>query len=237
MSSSSSLFLVLAIACFVSLISPAISQSCSTQNVRSTDRTKFETCLDLPHQDSFLHYTYDASNSSLSVAFVATPSRSDGWVAWAINPTMPKMNGSQAFLAYRSRAGSVPVVKTYNISGYRLIEGKLAFDFWNLRAESMSNGSIAIFATVKIPAGAESVNQVWQIGGNVTDGIPGVHPFTPENLNSTAVLKLTGGGSGGTPTPTAGGAGSPGNGGSIGRRVNFGVNLGILVLLGSIFIF
>ncbi|VVA96810.1 unnamed protein product [Arabis nemorensis] len=104
------------------------------------------------------------------------------------------MGGSQAFLAYRSGgAGSATVVKTYNISGYNsLVEGKLAFDFWDLRAEAMRGNRIAIFTSVKVPVGADSVNQVWQIGGNVTNGRPNAHPFAPNNLQSTAVLKFTG---------------------------------------------
>ncbi|KAJ4886012.1 auxin-responsive family protein [Raphanus sativus] len=228
----SSLLFILAVACFSSLISPATSQTCSTQNVLSAEKTPFQTCLDLPELESYLHYTYNATNSSLSVAFVATPSRSDGWIAWAINPAATTMSGSQAFLAYGSGPGAPPVVKTYNISGYNLTEGRLAFDFWNLRAESLHGGRIAIFATVKVPAGAGSVNQVWQVGGNVTNGRVGVHPFSPPNLNSRAVLNLTG-------TTGAGGGGSktPGNAGWMTTNVNFGVNLGVLVLLGTIFIF
>ncbi|CAN8269967.1 unnamed protein product [Cochlearia groenlandica] len=238
---SPSLSIIAVAFCFVSLISPSISQICSSQNLNSET---FESCLDLPAHDAYLHYTYDATNSSLSVAFVATPSRSDGWVAWAINPTATGMNGSQAFLAYRSSsAGAAPVVNSYNISGFRLIPGRLAFDFWNLRAETMRDGKIAIFTTVKVPAGADRVNQVWQIGGNVTNGVPGVHPFAPANLNSRGVLSFTADPPDSAPSPGNGGsntpgqAGGPGNAGSFATNVNFGVNFGILVLLGSIFIF
>ncbi|KAL0699334.1 hypothetical protein Bca4012_055456 [Brassica carinata] len=188
MASNASLTLVLAVACFVSLISPAISQTCSTQNVTGD----FKNCMDLPVLDSFLHYTYDAANSSLSVAFVATPPRSGDWVAWGINPTGTKMIGSQAFVAYSPRAGARPEVNTYNITSYSLSAGRLTFDFWNLRAESMAGNRIVIYTSVKVPAGADSVNQVWQIGGNVTGGRPGPHPMTPANLASTRMLRLTG---------------------------------------------
>ncbi|KAJ0244343.1 Auxin-induced in root cultures protein 12 [Hirschfeldia incana] len=233
MASHSPLRLTLAVASFfVSIISPATSLTCSTQNVLSAEKTPFQTCLDLPELESYLHYTYNATNSSLSVAFIATPSRSDGWIAWAINPTATTMSGSQAFLAYGSGAGSPPVVKTYNISGFNLTEGRLAFDFWNLRAEALKGGRIAIFTTVKVPAGAGSVNQVWQIGGNVTNGRVGVHPFSPPNLNSRAVLNLTG-----TASTAGGGSKTPGNQGRMATNVNLGVNLGVLVLLGTIFIF
>ncbi|KAF8082070.1 hypothetical protein N665_0850s0021 [Sinapis alba] len=234
MASHYSLLLILAVASVVSIISPATSLTCSTQNILSSDKTPFQTCLDLPELESYLHYTYDATNSSLSVAFVATPSRSDGWIAWAINPTATTMSGSQTFLAYRSGAGEAPVVKTYNISGNNLSEGRLAFEFWNLRVEALNGGRMAIFTTVKVPAGDGSVNQVWQVGGNVTNGRVGVHPFSPPNLNSRAVLNLTG------TTSTGGGGGgskTPGNAGWMITNVNLGVNLGILVLLGAIFIF
>ncbi|KAF8094258.1 hypothetical protein N665_0367s0041 [Sinapis alba] len=265
MASNSSLTLVLAVACFVSLISPAISQTCPTQNVSGN----FRNCMVLPVLDSYLHYTYNATNSSLSVAFVATPSRSDGWVAWAINPTARRMLGSQAFLAYSPGAGARPVVDTYNISSYSLSIGRLSFEFWNLRAESMPGNRIVIYTSVKVPAGASSVNQVWQIGGNVTSGRPGVHPMNPANMASTGVLRLTGSdapssapssGPGSAPSsgpgsapgsvpgsaqgPTTPGASTtpgqesgPGNAGSMTTSVNFGVNFGILVMLATVFIF
>lgn len=85
---------------------------------------------------------------------------------------------------------------------------------------------------MKVPAGAGSVNQVWQIGGNVTNGRVGVHPFSPPNLNSRAVLNLTG-----TTSTGGGGSKTPGNAGWMVANVNLGVNLGILVLLGTIIIF
>lgn len=242
MASHSSLLIVLAVACFVSLISPAVSQTCSTQNILTTQKTPFQTCLDLPVLDSYLHYTYNETNSSLSIAFVATPARPSGWVAWAINPTGTGMAGSQAFVALRSGPGVAPVVKTYNISSYStLVQGKLAFDFWDLRTEALTGNRVVIHTSVKVPAGEDSVNQVWQIGGNVTNGRIGIHPFTPSNLKSTAVLRFSGSDApasapGGGASTTPGQAGGPGNAGSMTTRVNFGVSLGVLVLLGSIFI-
>ncbi|CAN6898037.1 unnamed protein product [Brassica oleracea] len=63
MASHSSLLLILAVSCFVSLISSAIPHNFFTQNVRSAERTPFQTCLDLCKLDSYLHYTYSATNS------------------------------------------------------------------------------------------------------------------------------------------------------------------------------
>ncbi|KAJ0234096.1 Auxin-induced in root cultures protein 12 [Hirschfeldia incana] len=243
MASHSFLLLVLAFTCLVSLISPVFSQTCSTQNILTTEKTPFDTCLDLPVLDSYLHYTYNATNSSLSIAFVATPARPSGWIAWAINPTGTGMAGSQAFVALRSGPGEAPVLRTYNItglSGSSLVEGRLAFDFWDQRAEALSGNRVVIHASVKVPAGEDSVNQVWQIGGNVTNGRIGIHPFTPANLKSKAVLRFDGSNApasapGGAST-TPGQEGSPGNAGSMTTNVNFGVSLGVFVLLGSIFV-
>ncbi|KAL1211960.1 Auxin-induced in root cultures protein 12 [Cardamine amara subsp. amara] len=247
MASPSNSLLILTVACFVSLISPAISQTCNSQNLGSA--APYEKCMDLPVLDSYLHYTYDASNSSLSVAFVATPTQTNGWIAWGINPTGTKMAGTQAFLAYRSRAGAAPVVTTYNISGYNLDETArtLNFEFWNLRAESLRSGAIVIFTTVKVPAGDDGVNQVWQIGGTVTNGRPSIHGNAQGNLNSHNMLSFTADAPSSAPTPAtggsttpgqaAGGPGNAGNAGSLTTNLNFGVNLGILVLLGSVFIF
>lgn len=158
------------------------------------------------------------------------------------------MAGTQAFLAYRSRAGAPPVVTTYNISGYSLDESArtLDFEYWNLRAESLRGGEIVIFTTVKVPARADGVNQVWQIGGTVTNDRPSIHGNAPGNLNSHNMLSFTADAPTTAPTPATGGGGSttpgqaaggPGNAGSLTTNLNFGVNLGILVLLGSIFIF
>ncbi|XP_010552017.1 PREDICTED: auxin-induced in root cultures protein 12 [Tarenaya hassleriana] len=239
------LIFLLAITFWASLTSPSLSLTCSSQKLTSAaGKSPYASCLDLPVLDSYLHYSYNASNSSLSVAFVAAPEKSGGWIAWAINPMAGGMIGSQAFIAFRSKSG-VPVVKTYNISGYGAInEGKLSFDAWDLRAESIDGGDkLAIFASVKVPAGSEKVNQVWQIGGKVTNGQPEKHSFAPQNLNSKSVLRFSGetASPSPAPSPTAGGGSSAGekaagNTGSRKTSVTMRANLVILGLLG-IFIF
>ena len=61
-----------------------------------------------------------------------------------------------------------------------------------------------IFATVTLPEkGATTVNQVWQVGPSLTNGVLDKHEFQPANLNSKGTLDLlkgvstagTGGGS------------------------------------------
>ncbi|XP_038898919.1 auxin-induced in root cultures protein 12-like [Benincasa hispida] len=197
---------------FLTLISSSLSLSHSlTCNSQSFPNRSFTHCQDLPHLNAFLHWTHDPKNSSLSIAFLASPPRSGGWVAWAINPTATGMVGSQAFLATLS--GTTPSVRTFNISSYSSIlpSPSLSFPFWNMAAES-ANGRLIIFATVKVPAKAKSLNQVWQVGPAVDpdSGVPAPHDFKPANLNAKGVLVFdkSGGGVAPSPAPSAHGGAS-----------------------------
>ncbi|KAM1031650.1 hypothetical protein EV2_036430 [Malus domestica] len=221
------------------LISPAVqAATCNSQTFKNK---LYSNCSDLPVLSSYLHWTYDRSNSSLSIAFVAAPAKTDGWVAWAINPTAERMAGSQALLAHLTANGT-PTVTTYNISSYAsIIPGKLSFDVWDVSAE-FSSGTFMIFATVKVKKDAVSVNHVWQVGPgvNTTTGFPEKHDFSPANLRSYETLPLvansttnttTGGGS--TTNTTGGGSGS--------LRTGIGGNMGLfsisLLVLGALIAF
>lgn len=178
---------ILCISLWILLLSPAQSLTCTSQKL--PNNKQYANCSDLPTLDSYLHYTYNASNSSLSIAFLSTPASSDGWVAWAINPTATGMAGSQALIAFKS-SGSL-AVKTYNISSYSSIEqSNLSFDVWDLKAESGSNGTWVIYGSLKVPDKVEQLNQVWQIGARVSDGHPNKHEFAPTNLDAKETLSL-----------------------------------------------
>ncbi|KAK9057463.1 hypothetical protein SSX86_022298 [Deinandra increscens subsp. villosa] len=168
------------------LTSPAHSLTCSSQNLSNNLYTN---CTDLPTLNSSLHWTHVAKTSSLSIAFVAPPSKPDGWIAWGINPTGTGMAGSQALVAFKDSNGSM-TVKTYDVVSYSsLVEGEISFEVSDSRAE-FSDGSMKIFATVKLPETMTEVNHVWQVGGAVKDGAPVKHEFQPENLNAKGKLKL-----------------------------------------------
>ena len=173
----------------ISLFSRAISLTCTTQ--KFTNNQAYPNCLDLPVLNSFLHWNFDSSNSSLSVVFVAAPAKSDGWVSWAINPTGSGMVGAQALIAFKNK--SAMTVKTYNIKSYSsIVPEKLSFEVWDMRAEE-SDGLMSIFAKVKVPEKTDTLNHVWQVGPSVSDGIPAKHEFQPANLNSKGTLSLNGG--------------------------------------------
>ncbi|KAL1565750.1 auxin-induced in root cultures protein 12-like [Salvia divinorum] len=211
---SASLLLLLA-AVSLLLLPPAMSQSCKSQKF-SDANTKFARCTDLPTLKAALHWTYDDDarpGPTLSVAFVAPPAQPGGWVAWALNPTGSGMVGAQALVAFSGSGGSA-TVKTYNISSYGpIVESEIAYAVTGRRAEH-SGGVIRLFATLELPAGSggKAINQVWQVGAAVKDGVPVKHEFSPENLKSMGSLLLTAAESGGSmpapaPAPDSGGGG------------------------------
>ncbi|KAH1129993.1 hypothetical protein J1N35_001371 [Gossypium stocksii] len=170
------------------LISPSHSIDCSSLKLPGGIR-HYSNCTELPTLNSTLHFTYNATNSSLFIAFSAAPSNADGWIAWAVNPTATGMAGSQALLAFKNK-GSM-VVKTYNISSYRsIVEGKLSFDVWDLEAEATNDGKMVIYGSLKVRGSVEKLNQVWQVGPGVSDGHPMKHEFGRANLGSWGELKL-----------------------------------------------
>ncbi|XVF81265.1 hypothetical protein PTKIN_Ptkin15bG0142100 [Pterospermum kingtungense] len=204
-SSLSSAFLFLTL--WALLISPAVSLTCSSQTFIKNQL--YPNCLDLPSLSSYLHFSYNSSNNTLSIAFVSTPSKSGGWVAWAINPNATGMAGSQALVAYKNSSTSVAVVQTFNISSYSsIVPQDLSFQVWDKTAESRPDGSLVIFAKIKVPddlAAKGKINQVWQVGpGVAAGGVLEKHDFAPANLQSKGTLDLnSSGASSPAPTPTA----------------------------------
>lgn len=174
-------------------VTPANSLTCSTQKL--TNSNIYSTCLDLPSLGSTLHYSYDAANSSAAVAYVATPAKSGGWVSWALNPVSTGMQGSQALIAFRDSSTGVITVKTYNVSSYASVEeSKISFDVWDMTAdENVADGTIRIYAKIKVPGDASKLNQVWQVGPSVTGGKPDKHNIDQANLNAKGTLDLVAG--------------------------------------------
>ncbi|CAL9103439.1 unnamed protein product [Musa acuminata var. zebrina] len=167
--------------------SAAAAGACSS--VTFSSNRVYAACSDLPHLSSSLHWSFDATAATLSLAFVAPPPKPEGWVAWAINPTADGMIGSQALIAFHQPNGSMGV-RTYNITGYGSIaEGAIDFQTSDLAAE-YSGGVMRVFGKVKLPAGTTAVKQVWQVGSSVADGVPQQHAIEQENMQSKGKLDL-----------------------------------------------
>ncbi|CAI9778682.1 unnamed protein product [Fraxinus pennsylvanica] len=171
-----------------SLLSPSHSATCQSQTFTSNRIYTF--CNDLPSLNSYLHWTYEPANSTLSVAFIAAPAKPNGWISWAINPTATGMVGSQAMMAFKDSKGAM-TFKTYNITSYASItESKLWYEVKESSAE-FSGGMMRLFATIVLPEkGKSTVNHVWQVGPSLTAGMPDKHEFQPANLNSKGSLDL-----------------------------------------------
>ncbi|GFY99421.1 hypothetical protein Acr_13g0008220 [Actinidia rufa] len=208
------------------LISPSHSLTCTSQNF--TNRHVYTNCTDLHSLNAYLHWSHNSTTSSLSIAFVATPAKSDGWIAWAVNPTGTGMVGAQALVALKRSDGSM-AVDTFNISSYRsIVKSNLSFAVSAARAES-SGGVMRIFATIALPEKATAVNQVWQVGPSVTGGLPDKHDFLPANLNAKGTLELVTGSGADTGSPALAPALVPspaGTGSGSGRDKSAGDNGG-----------
>ncbi|XP_062190960.1 auxin-induced in root cultures protein 12-like [Phragmites australis] len=155
----------------------------------------YKTCEDLPKLGASLHWTYDASKESLSLAFVAAPAAPNGWVAWGLNPTGEGMPGAQALVALKGSGSSAPAVKTYNITGYVPLGGAstpIAFPATDLAADVGSGGKIRLYGKLQLHKGMKAVNQVWQVGSSVTGGAPDKHAFATDNLSAKSKLVLAG---------------------------------------------
>ncbi|KAJ6338991.1 hypothetical protein OIU76_008453 [Salix suchowensis] len=206
----------------VLLVSPTHSLTCTSQ--KFTGNKSYSNCTDLPNLNSYLHYTYNSTNSSLSVAFIASPAKPDGWIGWGINPNDTGMAGAQVILALKSSKGA-PEVKTYNLVSYSDIrEEKLSFDVWDLSAETNATS----------------------VGAAVNKGKPGKHEFAADNKDAKATLKLTAAQKTGktttttttTTTPASGSSSTTttdgGNNGSFRiKEMNVGFCFAVFVLLAS----
>ncbi|XP_068665945.1 cytochrome b561 and DOMON domain-containing protein At3g25290-like [Aristolochia californica] len=187
MASSSDLRLVFLFLLFCS--SPLLVSSVCTSHTFSSNRI-YSLCSDLPTLSSSLHWTFDATKSSLSLAFVAPPPAPKGWIAWAVNPAGPAMVGSQALIAFKQPDGSM-TVKTFNVSSYGPIApSPIDYRVSDMEAE-FAGGVMTIFATLALPKGTTLINQVWQVGSAVDGSIPQKHDFAPANLAAMGTLDLT----------------------------------------------
>ncbi|PON43083.1 DOMON domain containing protein [Trema orientale] len=182
---------VLGLSCCVTvvllIISPVHSITCKNKTL--PNNRKYTDCVVLPVLHSYLHFSYNASNSTLSVAFTAPPAEPNGWVAWGLNPTSNGMAGGQALVGLKQADGSVSA-KTYNISSYyQVVPERIAFDVWDLGTH-YEDGNITIFADLKLPADTEKMNHIWQVGPGVnkTNGHLKQHKFKANNLNAMATL-------------------------------------------------
>ncbi|KAI3804905.1 hypothetical protein L1987_26784 [Smallanthus sonchifolius] len=177
------------------------AQDCSSYSF--TNNAIYATCVSLPVQNSHLHWNYRPTNGTVDVAYRHTGVSTSQWVAWALNVDGRGMVGAQALVALPNSNGSVQAY-TSSVTGYgtALQQSPLSFDVPAIRAERV-NGDVVIYATLVLPSGRTSFNQVWQMGP-VSNGAPSAHALGSENRNSVGTVDFVtglagdGGGVGGS---------------------------------------
>ncbi|GFY97598.1 auxin-responsive family protein [Actinidia rufa] len=220
-----SLKILLLSSLLLSLFSPSIAQTCGTYQFSSNKQ--FATCTDLPYLTSFLHWTYHPSNGTVDLAYRHAGVDTSAWVAWALNLDNARMVGSQTLVALHNTTGAAHAY-TSDVSSYSttLAQSSLSFNVPSLSAEYVNNVMI-IYATLVLPSGRTSFNQVWQ-NGLVSGGSPQAHSLTGDNLRSTGTVDFA-----------TGQTSSTGGGGSLQRRRNVhgvlnAVSWGTLMPIGAI---
>ncbi|KAL9239168.1 hypothetical protein vseg_013514 [Gypsophila vaccaria] len=177
----------------------------------SNKKNTYTNCIDLFALNATLHWTYNNPNSNptLSMAFTAQPPVTNGWVAWALNPTGTGMVGAQSIIAYKANSNGPISVSTYDVKSYHDITmGPISYNVTGLSAE-VNNGKITVFATWGLRHGVREVNHVWQVGP-VVGGKPGKHEFKEDNLGAKMKLPLLNGpGNGPNGAPAGSAVGGP----------------------------
>ncbi|KAE8712887.1 Acyl-CoA N-acyltransferases superfamily protein isoform 1 [Hibiscus syriacus] len=150
---------------------------------------QFAKCIDLPVLNSYLHWTYDLSAGTVEMAYRRTKSTSSQWSAWGINPSGPKMVGTQALVAVVNPNGVAEAFTTsIDSMNPSLKRMQLNFPVSGLSATFEKN-EITIFGVLKIPPSLLATSHVWQ-QGRMVDGQMQPHPTFGPNVQSTGGINF-----------------------------------------------
>ncbi|XVE78341.1 hypothetical protein DITRI_Ditri13aG0137000 [Diplodiscus trichospermus] len=177
--------MILMIISLTSLIFISSAQICSNYSFPGNEI--FDSCVDLPVLQAYLHWNYSPITRKAQIAYTAAQTPS-GWIAWALNPRGRGMIGAQALVAFRYSNGSM-IAYTTPITSYNpsMQPGDLSIPVSDISAEYVNNEMI-IFAVLG-PLGTQtSFNHVWQAGTSVSDNIPQAHALYGQNVLSLGQL-------------------------------------------------
>lgn len=177
------------------------AQTCTTYSFSTN--TTFKNCRDLPHQTSFLHWTYDQVTGKLDIGFrhggLTSSSSNNRWVAWAINPNNDLTNamlGAQALVALSQSYTSTPTVYTTSIThdyyaSNQLQQRSISYNVTGL-STTRQDDEIHIFATIMLPSGTTSLVHLWQ-NGPLSGSTPQQHNLGSDNIEAKETLDLVSG--------------------------------------------
>lgn len=163
----------------------------------------YSDCNSLPVLNAFLHWNYREGNNTVEIAYRHKGVSRSNWVAWALNPSRSGMIGAQSLVAFVGSNGSIRAY-TSPITGYStsLQQGPLSFGVPAISAE-FDVDHIIIYATLQLPAGPTTFNQVWQ-QGDVTGDTPLRHPTSGDFTRSVGRINFATGAT--TPADVGGGS-------------------------------
>ncbi|KAK3032002.1 hypothetical protein RJ639_036207 [Escallonia herrerae] len=207
----------------VSVFVSSCAQNCSVSN------NIFTSCNTLPVLNSYLYWNYHQANHTADIAYRQTGVTSSQWVAWALNVGGSGMVGAQCLVAFTNSSGLVRAYTT-PVNGYgpSMAAGALSFNVPRISAE-LNNGEMVIFATLQLPTGSTSFNQVWQVGP-VSGDTPQEHAQASANKESTGTVDFASGST--TSSSGGGGVGSRQRKKNVHGVLNV-VSWGILVPIGA----
>ncbi|PKA58216.1 Auxin-induced in root cultures protein 12 [Apostasia shenzhenica] len=175
----------------VSFFLPSFSQQSCTGERFSQNRI-YSFCNSLPQLSSNLHWTYHPANSTVDIAYRA-PQSSNGWIAWALNPTGSGMDGAQTIFAFFDSRNAMTVVSSpITFANTTVTNSSLSFKIYSMASE-FSNNVMTIYATIELPKNSTKVNQVWQAATTFSNGLPSGHPISGPNVLSKGELDLLSG--------------------------------------------
>ncbi|OIT26194.1 PREDICTED: cytochrome b561 and DOMON domain-containing protein At5g47530-like [Nicotiana attenuata] len=171
-------FLLLSLFCTTSY---AQTQNCSAFAFRNNKN--FATCNPLPLLNSVLHWTYHQNNHTVDLAYRHRGVTDSDWVAWGLNINGGRMAGAQCLVAFKNSSDQIQAY-TAPIADYltQLRQGSLSFNVPRIEAE-FSNNEYIIFASLELPSGRTSFNQVWQ-NGQVSGQVLQAHSQSGDNMRS-----------------------------------------------------
>ncbi|ESQ33223.1 hypothetical protein EUTSA_v10004354mg [Eutrema salsugineum] len=182
---------LLAVWTILQLLVLTVNGQSTCESHRFANNLDFTQCSPLQALGSFLHWTYNEQNGTVSIAFRHPGTSSSSWIAWGLNPGGTQMLGTQALVAYTNSSGQFQAY-TSPINGYSSIQrGSLSFPVSRISA-TLVNGEATIFATLELPPNLITTNQVWQMGP-LSNSVPQGHPMTGDNMRSTGRIDFRSG--------------------------------------------
>ncbi|KAB2032955.1 hypothetical protein ES319_D05G414600v1 [Gossypium barbadense] len=168
------------------------------QMQNQTNTTQCKKLSSLQAQFAWNYHKTSHNQTQLNILIGTKLITTTGWLAWGINPDLPRMVGTRAIIAVKVPSQITPSVNTYNITkdiqlGCKLQPSGIDFMVQNMTVvDDKDVGFFSVFATLVLPQryNVSSLNHVWQVGYCVDGLEPKMHEASLGNLDSKEILDL-----------------------------------------------